>query len=497
MTIKKGKKWALSFLAVSATALVGMNTVIIVKADELSEKKAIQAQAKISDNEIKDGGNVETDFPNYQQNELGYAAHFHIFANEAHLNTHTNGNVATGVLYGNVNFGTNIINNLVTDDISYIEDAKKIAASSFVSSGDIRKNKVIFGINNEIDFSDIKCPTVNLVRLGNLLKEETYQDKGTNKYIDFEKAFQELASKSQELIQRKRHAEITSENFVDPNNRTIDIRDYQPNDHNQIVLKLSSDVLNSGTPLKIKGLSADAGGTNVVINVDTAGVSEYVMNSQIELYYDNGEELGTDNQREPQETELFDDNHLLWNFYDSTSADQLFRGKVLFDRVFMGSVLSPKAELEVKHNLDGNIIANKINVNGGETHRWDYQNETPEPESIPNPEPDPEPNPEPEPTPIPEPDPEPNLTPDPDLNIDPDLVKVEGSSEYNDAESEKLPANVIETTQMKSALPVDEAEPMSTNNKLPSTGVKSGILAPIVGFMLLAVTLINRKERKK
>ena len=53
MAIKKGKKWALSFLAVSATALVGMNTVIIVKADELSEKKAIQAQAKISDNEIE------------------------------------------------------------------------------------------------------------------------------------------------------------------------------------------------------------------------------------------------------------------------------------------------------------------------------------------------------------------------------------------------------------------------------------------------------------
>ncbi|MQS77215.1 LPXTG cell wall anchor domain-containing protein, partial [Lactobacillus halodurans] len=37
-----------------------------------------------------------------------------------------------------------------------------------------------------------------------------------------------------------------------------------------------------------------------------------------------------------------------------------------------GSVLAPKAEIEVNSNLDGNIAADKVIVNA-ETHRWDLQ----------------------------------------------------------------------------------------------------------------------------
>jgi hypothetical protein len=63
MTIKKGKKWALSFLAVSATALVGMNTVIIVKADELSEKKLSKHRQKFPIMKSKMGAMLKRIFP--------------------------------------------------------------------------------------------------------------------------------------------------------------------------------------------------------------------------------------------------------------------------------------------------------------------------------------------------------------------------------------------------------------------------------------------------
>lgn len=91
--------------------------------------------------DVKDGGTFANDISKYssspstgldlhpENNELYYAAYFHIFANEAHLSAHTNGNVAVGTLDGGVNFGTNIKENLVDYDVSYIQKIKNIASS--------------------------------------------------------------------------------------------------------------------------------------------------------------------------------------------------------------------------------------------------------------------------------------------------------------------------------------------------------------------------------
>src|SRR5699024_7027449 len=58
------------------------------------------ATTQATNDAVKDGGNVSDDYNNEGQNQLGYASNFHIFANEAHLNAHTNGNVAVGDFYG-------------------------------------------------------------------------------------------------------------------------------------------------------------------------------------------------------------------------------------------------------------------------------------------------------------------------------------------------------------------------------------------------------------
>ena len=106
-----------------------------------------------ADSGIQAGGSVYDDFPDLD-NLLGVSSVFHIFAREAELNAHTNGNVAVQNLIGNVNFGTNIIEELLDKDISYIQNLTNIAGSSFVSAGDTRENKVIFGDGIEVDIRD-------------------------------------------------------------------------------------------------------------------------------------------------------------------------------------------------------------------------------------------------------------------------------------------------------------------------------------------------------
>ena len=295
---------------------------------------------------VADGGNVTDDYPDLH-NMLGVSSQFHIFAREAELHAHTNGNVAVQNLVGNVNFGTNIIEELLDKDISYIQNISNIAGSSFVSAGETRSNKVIFGENIEIDVSNPNRPMVNGVYIDHLLASEVYQDKDGNVYIDFDKEFAKLEKLSASLSEASANATYTSDSFEDMNQRVIDMTDMQPDADGHIVINLSADVLNTSTPLTIKGLSADA---------------------------DN------------KETEDFGDNHLLWNFYDSTASDKLATGVISVDRPFQGSILAPAAEIDANQNIDGNIIANKVNVKA-ETHRWDLQDNV-DNENDPEPVPD-------------------------------------------------------------------------------------------------------------
>ncbi|MCG0791051.1 choice-of-anchor A family protein [Lactiplantibacillus plantarum] len=328
---------------------------------------------------VADGGNVTDDYPDLH-NMLGVSSQFHIFAREAELHAHTNGNVAVQNLVGNVNFGTNIIEELLDKDISYIQNVSNIAGSSFVSAGETRSNKVIFGENIEIDVSNPNRPMVNGIYIDHLLASEVYQDKDGNVYIDFDKEFAKLEKLSASLSEASANATYTSDSFEDMNQRVIDVTDMQPDADGHIVINLSADVLNTSTPLTIKGLSADADGNTVIINVDTAGATNYQVNSQIKIIYDDGTE------RNNKETEDFGDNHLLWNFYDSTASDKLATGVISVDRPFQGSILAPAAEIDANQNIDGNIIANKVNVKA-ETHRWDLQDNV-DNENDPEPVPD-------------------------------------------------------------------------------------------------------------
>lgn len=318
-----------------------------------------------ADTGIQAGGSVYDDYPDLN-NILGVSSVFHIFAREAELNAHTNGNIAVQNLIGNVNFGTNIIEELLDKDISYIQNITNIANSSFVSGGDSRENKVVFGEGITIDISNPNRPMVNGEYIDHLLANEVYQDQNGQTYIDFDAEFAKLKALNEALANQPSEATYSNSDFDDQNNRVIDISTMTPNDKNQIVINLTPDVLNGNTPLTISGLSPDADGTTVIINVDTGTDADYDINSQIKIIYSDGSE------RDNHETEDFGDNHLLWNFYNSNASDKQYTGTLDFKRPFQGSILAPSATVVASANIDGNIIADKVIVNA-ETHRWDLQ----------------------------------------------------------------------------------------------------------------------------
>lgn len=324
-----------------------------------------------SNDEVPSGGSVYDDYPDAANNTLGVAAYFHIFANNANLNAHTNGNLAVENLDGKVNFGTNVQEELLDQEISYIQNITNIANSSFVSAGPTRTNKVIFGENVDVDISNPNRVNVDGTNIDHLTAGETYQDKNGQVYIDFAKEFQNLRNTSTNLANTSTvNPTVTNSDFDDMNNRVIDVSDYVVNEKNQIIINLDPEVLNSNTPITIKGLSSQEDGPTVIINVDTAGASNYDVNSQIKIQYDDGSD------RNSQETEYFGDNHLLWNFTDSTASNKLNNGTININAPFQGSILAPNSTINANQNLDGNIIADTVNVNA-ETHRWDLQDNTP------------------------------------------------------------------------------------------------------------------------
>ena len=74
---------------------------------------------------------------------------------------------------------------------------------------------------------------------------------------------------------------------------------------------------------------------------------------------------------------------MYFNFYDSSAADGQFRGSITFAGRGFGTVLAPKASVNLGHNWDGCVVS-EVFSNGGEFHRVpgaDFPKEEPTTES--------------------------------------------------------------------------------------------------------------------
>ena len=198
--------------------------------------------------QLSSGGIFKNDVPEVDDALLGEAQYFHIFANHATLNTHTNGNLAVGELNGNVNFGTSIQDGSLPTEINYIQKVNTIANSSFVSGTDSRKNKVVFGPSVTVDLADQNqqpAVFVNGQRMDHLKTSEVFQDQSASEpYIDFKKVFSTLQATSERLGAYPQTPGVTKD-FTDNNQRVINTARAE-NDTQEVVLTLTDE---QGNPL--------------------------------------------------------------------------------------------------------------------------------------------------------------------------------------------------------------------------------------------------------
>jgi LPXTG-motif cell wall-anchored protein len=286
---------------------------------------------------------------------LKLASLFHIFANQASLSADTNGNLAVKILNGSNNFGTlGDSYNLTSGDIYYIQQlAKDLQSNAFRNK---TFNHVVLGKDVNVSIENNKV-LINGITMDNLKPEDVYQDTTEQTYIDFSDVFQQLISASTSYTSTTQTKDVIS-NYSDMNNRYIDVSGVAAG--TQIIyVNVPFKYLSASQPITIKGISHLENGPTIVINVTDIPNGDQNISTQVQLYYDDG------TNALPNSKEHTEPNHVLWNLGTGGQTFNFSSGR------FMGSILAPNATINAGVNIDGNIVANIVNITGGESHRWD------------------------------------------------------------------------------------------------------------------------------
>lgn len=390
---------------------------------------------------------------------LQLASLFHIFANQAYLgnSADVNGNIAVGALRGNDEFGTEGGSvQLSKGDIYYIQ--RLIDGLGHDSFKNEEFNHVVFGSKVDVKVVDGKV-FVNGREMPNLKPDEVFKDSENTFYIDFASVFKRLV-KASDFYASQRTSEGVVENYSNINDRYIDVSKAKPTD-NVVYVNIDARHLNVHRPINIYGLSSDKNAPTVVINLVGAD-SLRIVRSKINLYYD-----GKDTPLEDGEDHDVP-NRLLWNFGPQEQRIHFV------EEGFMGSVLAPNVTVSVHEGLDGNIVANVVNIFDADTNRWDIypvvpesavdpdNPDKPDPDNPDKPDPDNPDKPDPDNPDKPDPDPQPGQDSDPDPDPKP----------TTDPESPVTPEDPkgSETTDTETPAPSqpEQSQPQETGtNELP------------------------------
>ncbi len=339
----------------------------------------------------KDPGNIYNDLTgNYGL--LGIASQFHVFAkNKTTVNAHTDGNIATHELDAKNNFGTELHEGLLNQEINYIQKTDSFANSSGIPTGSTRMNKFVVGSNVDVALQD-GHPTVNGSRLDHLTPDDFYKDRAGHEYIDFEQEFAKLNVAANDLATITPAKTYTAADFPDMNNRTIDLTDLS--DTGFLLVNIDAEVLTMNTPLQIINPNDQVVVFNVINSSSALNVQSPIKyndrsNHETEDFSDAniswnfGNEMtdltisapfqGTilapnatiriTNDRSNHETEDFSDANISWNFGNEMTD-------LTISAPFQGTILAPNATIRITQNQDGTIIGTNVILDAA-TNRWD------------------------------------------------------------------------------------------------------------------------------
>ena len=271
------------------------------------------------------------------------------------LKAHTNSNLATPQLIVNtgVDFGTNIKNSVKSPEASYVQAIKGDGLNNvMLGNGSIFVvgKDVSVKVDQDTNAWNLNGKKVTLHTDNNPSVQDALWRDGSKTFLDFS------ALKSEAIALNQKYAGLNGNegadvNFKDTNNRTIALHPGVTRAH----VNVSFDNL-KGNKIYIRG-SEKSHPQVLVVNVDMAGVKEAEFPAT-EVDGVAGGEVST-----------WSKINVVLNLYDSKAQDRLWTGKVNGQGDFVkGSFLAPSATVVANKNVNGQIIANKIEISA-EFHR--------------------------------------------------------------------------------------------------------------------------------
>lgn len=296
----------------------------------------------------------------YKESPLGIIGGFHLVGfTSIKTQAHTNGNILTDELEYISNFGTTGL-----DEVSYFRKLK-YPVFGFKSSYGGRDSVLVVGKDLNVGTADNgNSWTLNGGKVDIPNKSEfpnnLWQDTDV-KFVDIDDVKNKSISISNKL---SKYEDInTTPFFNDMNNQHIDIS----NPGGMNVYNLNPDEFSSNSHIDMHGFEKDKNGT-LLINVDLKGRSSFTIPGS-RIKYKDGEYAPTSEVTEWQS------GNVIWNIYDSSKPDNIYRGKVENSRVMTGIILSPGALVDLMQNFNGTVVADKIIVTA-ESHRTDFTGKT-------------------------------------------------------------------------------------------------------------------------
>ena len=325
---------------------------------------------------ITSGKYEESDW--YTGGSLGIAGDFHMFAfDQLILNQHLNGNFATPNLVIKeiaVTIGQN--QNIREKMLSIAQNSISVWGS-YPSHG-TWQNVSDFYIPKDINVSSLKPLTLDNIKFYDIngvnLQEQKNQSwnvnlenlsfsvKHADNYIDF--------SSYKTKYQQMSNSYSKLQSNVEFNNGNINLPDSSVQAQN--ILNITASDFNSiNQHFSISGIDWSDGqyqnNQTLVINVDLAGQTDFAFNKDVTYSYKGS----ADSILNGGEASLFKGTNILWNFYDSSKTDGVYKGKIHSTETINGQFLAPGADVKLDVTFNGNAIANKIVINQ-ESHRADY-----------------------------------------------------------------------------------------------------------------------------
>ena len=199
---------------------------------------------------------------------------------------------------------------------------------------------------------------IKLDRPANVKTDEELAGEGEySKFADMPDIQRRFIEYSQEL---KIHADTEETVDIDLggdiNNRRIAVKG-----DGMHVVSLGYNKLSASTnPIYFEFPDYD-GNTVLLMNIDLSGTQDAVFGDMI---------LGSKNDAMANDNGNYFNacNRMYFNFYDSSAADGQFRGSITFAGRGFGTVLAPKASVNLGHNWDGCVVSEAFS-NSGEFHR--------------------------------------------------------------------------------------------------------------------------------